>query len=204
MNKVILTKEQAKAMEELKSEHLTGEVVKTHLNDRWSLGLESLNDLTVDEFAQAYYSEDGYEVESEFKKGDYVMVKWKNREKEEFYRVISIDPWGSIQIETLDGVPNASGHENTRLATPSEIAEEKERRFFVGHGREPWELRLYDAVKRTTTKIPLFVVEISRDYLKNTTSYKLSDGSIQKKENMKELFEVLYFAEQRLDVKTNE
>lgn len=65
MNKVILTKEQAKAMEELKSEHLTGEVVKTHLNDNWSLGLESLNDLTVDEFAQAYYSEDGYEVEPE-------------------------------------------------------------------------------------------------------------------------------------------
>ncbi len=194
MNKVILTKEQAKAMEELKSEHLTGEVVKTHLNDRWSLGLESLNDLTVDEFAQAYYSEDGYEVEPEFKKGDYVMVKWKNREKEEFYRVISIDPWGSIQIETLDGVPNASGHENTRLATPSEIAKEKERRFWKKHGRDVWELKngdvlVCDDYPRTVNKVV--------DFEEKTVIF--SDKDWEYYENVIEEYEVVCFAENRLD-----
>lgn len=185
MEKIILTKKQANVIENFKD------------------GFDNImNGLTYDDFIKAV--KDGYEVELEFKVGDWVTDR--DESSNVTGRITRVDTvnklvWGYFSYH--DKETNFDFWE-VRHATPSEIAQEKERRFFAGHGREPWELRLYDAVKRTTTKIPLFVVEISRDYPKNTTSYKLSDGSIQKKENMKELFEVLYFAEQRLDVKTNE
>src|SRR5690625_443671 len=143
MEKVKLTPEQANAIKKWINKELLiiakASGLFEHSTD------ESIAELTMEQLVKALYI--GYEVEPEFKKGDYVMVKWKNREKEEFYRVVSIDPWGSIQIETLDGVPNVSGHENTRHATPSEIAEEKERRFWNKFGREVNEYRAGDIVK---------------------------------------------------------
>lgn len=194
MSKVILTQEQANIIE-------TTSLVKLgewfYKDDRKDTRMYKLFcDFTIEELAKAKLI--GYEVEPEFKKGDYVMVKWKNREKEEFYRVVSIDPWGSIQIETLDGVPNASGHENTRHATPSEIAEEKERRWWKKHGRDVWELKVGDVLVDTDGEI-LEVTDERDDY----KGYYL-DYCSYSLEIIKNRFIILTFAESRLDVKTNE
>ena len=188
MNKVILTKEQAKAMEELKSEHLTGEVVKTHLNDRWSLGLESLNDLTVDEFAQAYYSEDGYEVESGFKVGDNVMNDKKI--------IVEILEDRSVINSFLVGWI-ANGKMYREVVSKSSILRHatKEEAWWASHGRKPLEFRERDIIQQNGTVYEVWWVKDDR--------MQLNDGSRSVSDIYYSSYKVICFAENRLDVKTN-
>ncbi|WP_272032934.1 hypothetical protein [Oceanobacillus kimchii] len=164
MEKVKVTKEQAGAIEYFR---------KTFVDNK-------ATSMSNEKLAKALHH--GYEIEPEFKKGDYVMVKWKNRQKEEFYQVVSIDPWGSFQIETLDGSPNSSGHENTRHATPEEIKKEKERRWWAKHGREVKEVRNGDIIYSYSTGVTFVRNENNR----HVTNF---DG-----------FRVVCFAENRLDL----
>ena len=193
MEKVKLTQEQAKAIKRW--------VNKEQLIIAKASGLlehsidESIAELTMEQLVKALYI--GYEVEPEFKKGDYVMVKWKNREKEEFYRVVSIDPWGSIHIETLDGSPNSSGHENTRHATPEEIAAEKERRWWKKHGRDVWELRKGDVLYDSIEEEALVFEKYDQDLDDEVAHF--TNGLWEPMRNVKRRLRVVSFAEQRLD-----
>ncbi|GGN64443.1 hypothetical protein [Oceanobacillus indicireducens] len=197
MSKVILTKEQAKAMEELKSEHLTGEVVKIHLNDRWSLGLESLNDLTVDEFAQAYYSEDGYEVEPEYKVGDHVI----NQEG----RVVEIleDGRASFSLGFIDN--GKMFKEETpkscilRHATKEEV-------WWASHGREPWELKNNDILNDRRENRTVTIDKVIDKFPAEEMTVLFTNGEWEFYNNIVEDsdWRVACFADKRLDVKTNE
>src|SRR5699024_5711592 len=85
--------------------------------------------LTLDELIIAFYI--GYEVEPIFEVGDWVkdtstnaVIKINDRQ----HRNNLIDP----------------RHTTIRHATPEEIAEEKQRRWWAKHGRDVWELREND------------------------------------------------------------
>src|SRR5699024_6673411 len=99
-----------------------------HINHKWKEN-RCLNDLSILDMARALY--EGYEVEETFKVGDWVkdtstnaVIKIKDRQ----HRNNINDP----------------RYSTVRHATPEEIAEEKQRRWWAKHGREVWELREND------------------------------------------------------------
>ncbi|WP_017797598.1 hypothetical protein [Oceanobacillus kimchii] len=198
MEKVKVTKEQAEEIEDIKEggKQQVDYAIAIHpYNKRPDLKIAQMS---TGDFARALLIENGYEIESEFKKGDYVMVKWKDRQEEGFYRVVEILPIGSIQIETLDGAPNTSGHGNTRHATPEEIKQEKERRWWAKHGREVWELRENDALyDKGHSYSP--VVERVLEFSEGTTVY-FKDGNWESYENVKDQYKVSCFEKDRLDL----
>lgn len=205
-DKVILTKVQAEAIEELKTEYQGGDAVSIHVKHKWELGLQSLNTLTVDEFAQAYYSEDGYEVEPEYpKEGDWVKCDTGSA-------VI----YGQIDTTAFDDViGNFSNGQRQRFhkkavsfMLPSEIAEEKERRFFARNGREPWELRLGDVLVHDKGGVFEYGYNPkSKNGLHIVYEVSINGGKRKSKLSMqyiKNLCKVVCFVEKRLDLKTNE
>src|SRR5690625_7963427 len=70
MKKVKLTQEQADAIERGIKIYGKSRIMNVHALDGWVGNLNDLNGLTKDEIARALYV--GYEVESEFKVGDWV------------------------------------------------------------------------------------------------------------------------------------
>src|SRR5699024_2290283 len=125
--KVILTKEQAEAIETKKS---TGSAaVAKHLEGWTWKENKCLNDLSMEQFVKALYI--GYEVEETFKVGDWVkdtstnaVIKIKDRQ----HRNNINDP----------------RYSTVRHATPEEIAKEKQRRWWAKHGRDVGELKEND------------------------------------------------------------
>ena len=147
---------------------------------------KELMELKLDELIRALYI--GYEVDPEFKIGDWVIHK-PSREIGKVRYVGS----HSLTLENNSG--GGSGH--FRHATPEEIAEEKERIWWNKHGRDVWELR-------------------ERDFLVNKDGIAWEVTSVNPKEdycsidytrfNYEEImraFRVLCFAENRLDLKEN-
>jgi phage regulator Rha-like protein len=141
MEKVKVSREQAEAIEELTKVLFNPTIVITHIRDRFrDEKTECINSMPVDSLIRALYI--GYEVEPEFKVGDWVA--FDNRKDEVAIRKIERinDQFGDgLYAHWKNGSMRLSG---LRHATPSEIAEEKERRFFARYGREPWELRKGD------------------------------------------------------------
>src|SRR5699024_1357843 len=122
--KVKITREQAKVIEsKMAFRHMS---IKYHVMNNWDTDYEPcLNNLTLDELIRAFYIV--YEVEPIFEVGDWVKDTSTNA-------VIKIND--SQHRHNLI-VPR---HTPIRHATPEEIAEEKQRRWWAKHGREVWEL----------------------------------------------------------------
>ncbi|WP_405103105.1 hypothetical protein [Oceanobacillus sp. FSL H7-0719] len=188
MEKVKVTKEQAKGLNQITTPQ---SAVKEHVGN-WQMG-NRLNDLTLDELIRALYI--GYEVEPEFKVGDWIIDK-------------SVNKIGKI-TENINGrdIYN-DGREisysllvDVRHATPSEIAEEKERRFWARYDRDVWELRkgdvLHDEMHGDT--IVVSVVNSQNDM----TAVFYADDYMYLSD-IKKYFKVAVFSKDRLDVKTNE
>lgn len=175
--KVVLTKEQAKAIEKFqKTVH--------------ELGI-SLDELKV-------IFESGYEVKPEFKVGDWFVYIGKDSEfaddiKKGFTGQVESVHYGFI----TDGYHRFYNSE-IRHATPEEIAEEKERRWWAEHGRKPWELKKGDVIIGHYTK---YIHVISKD--SDESGYYIEGYHCDVKE-IKHNFKVLTFAENRLDVNNND
>ena len=155
--KVVLTKEQAKAIEEFqKTVH--------------ELGISS------DELKVIF--ESGYEVKPEFKENDWVCDMQHNK-------VARIDHRGvddnCVWVDDEDY--NFFAIENIRHATPEEISEEKERRWWAKHGREFRQLKQSDLIIDTRT------------------GEVFSLSSIGVRNGFNKFYKVICFAENRLDVK---
>ena len=140
----------------------------------------TLNELPFEQFIVAVLGD--YEVEPIFEVGDWVkdtstnaVIKINDRQ----HRNNLIDP----------------RHTTIRHATPEEIAEEKQRRWWAKHGREVWELRDGDLLRSTDTK---------KTYeLNNQTSYGawfegLTSGIAHRV--VKRNYKVICFAEDRKDI----
>ena len=127
--KVILTKEQAEAIETKKGTTGSAAVAK-HLEGWTWPENKCLNDLSMEQFVKALYI--GYEVEETFEVGDWIYSK-------QVEKIIQINDEGSLA--GYNTFPTYYRH-----ATPEEIAEEKQRRWWRKHGRGVWELRKGDVI----------------------------------------------------------
>lgn len=172
-DKVKLTKEQAIVIgEHLDNSGSKEDAVEQHIRG-WSFkDTKCLNELTLDEFIHALYI--GYEVELEYKVGDWVVT-------------------GRNVIGVYGKDIMTSG--NIRHATESEIAEEKERRWWSCHGRKVNEYKPSDIVSASSSSLLcLEVIDID------------CDGDVRLQQHDETIFlrkpeklTVICFAEDRLD-----
>ena len=180
--KIKVTQKQADAIEEYKRCQRSNHYQESVNKQRYNLYLaKCLLDLTSSEFMDALYI--GYEVEPVFEVGDWVKSlvgkgtgKIKDIDKYDYY--------------TDFAFVSSKRDLTIRHATPEEIAEEQERRWWNKHGRELREVKKGDLLKRTEdghlfiiNHLPLFYDEVE----------DLKNGRLK----------VVCFSESRLDVKTN-
>src|SRR5699024_1112184 len=115
--------------------------IKYHVMNNWDTDYERcLNNLTLDELIRAFYI--GYEVEESYEVGDWVYVEAPKEGLPNVYQVMTADKY-SVNLDRLYGNFKKS---KLRHATPEEIAEEKQRRWWAKHGRDVWELREGDCL----------------------------------------------------------
>jgi len=196
MEKVKISQKQADAIEKYKQEARKQHAKMTNVKppfdtESWALPLHFLS--TTD-FSRALFS--GYEVEDEFKDGDWVAVEWD--EGKDINVIVGFESHGRMIVDN-EGLNNTPPNGIVRHATDEEIATEKQRRFWNGNNRDVWELDLYDCVINKYGA-PFVVMGVTDDYLKNGTSYELSNGTEYPKDDMEPFFKVLYFAEDRKDI----
>ncbi len=186
MEKVKLTHEQAKAIETAITEFGKDRVIDGVLG-KWLGELSSLNDLKPSEFARIMYGA-GYEVEPEFKVGDWVM-----HEIGELLGEVT-----RIYEDELEATRLGDGYiwneKYVRHATQEEIAEEKQRRWWRKHGRDVYEFKAGDLIKceDTTSEVESpeeDLIWIKMNGAKGTLPEKLYQG-----------IEVICFAEDRKDI----
>lgn len=188
MEKVKLTQEQADIVERVKKEqleHLKEIKHRSVILQDWE---KPLFKLSAEDIQKALF--DGYEVEPEFKVGDWVItgrgLLGKYLEKtSEVYRF------------TLIGGHHATS-DNIRHATPEEVAKEKERIWWKRHGREPWEIKQGDVLMATRRHIFEVTADPKSHEFNCYTGNDEFDFSI--KECKDENWKVICFAEDRKDI----
>src|SRR5690625_5096019 len=132
--KVRLTKEQAKAVEVFKDNNLT---LKDYAYENLSEELDPIQILGIDKMARALYV--GYEIEPEFRVGDWVV---RTVDLEEHYKSGVVFKIAKVDNGVLyDDRESVLLESTIRHATPEEIEEEKQRRWWAKHGRGVWELK---------------------------------------------------------------
>src|SRR5699024_3825332 len=109
------------------------------------------DELTTQQVVDAYFG--GYEVEETFKVGDWVVKGYEGNRGEVIGKVEGITE-STYGIEELHGIwSNFLKHKtiiandgDIRHATPEEIADEKQRRWWSKHGREVYEFKSGDLI----------------------------------------------------------
>lgn len=188
--KVKVTREQAEAIEEIKD---IDYAINIHsFNKRPD---SPLADMKTSELARALFV--GYEVEPEFKENDWVYVEVPKEELPNVYQIMRVDNY-SVNLDRLYG--NHKKNE-IRHATPQEIAAEKERRFWKKHGRDVWELKNGDLLTSDDDDY----VEVFEGFGRRMPKMIFfKDGTKYEFSYIKEHYRIACFAENRLDVKTND
>ena len=193
MSKVVLTKEQAEAIETLKKEKSFREIIKLnlHANTWGGTYVEKPKRIIVkmnfDDLIKALYI--GYEVKPEFKVGD-----WVYHQSDGIVSQITRVNFNKLVSDAI----NTDGHkgwiscEDIRHATSEEIKQEKERRWWEKHGREVWELKEGDILVETALNFPVEIHKVD-DYV------WFSKFDNRPKNVVKETHKVVCFVEQRLD-----
>ena len=194
MEKVKLTREQADAIEKYK------EVVYGTFDFLHDLASEHYIDFDLSDeekereaikLMRAFVTGE-YEVEPEFKVGDWVVYKHDNT----IWEIIGELYGGKVHYNiTRNGKHKRSVHkDHIRLATPEEIAAEKERRWWKKHNRRVWELKKGDLLKD-----PLGEIEEVRKIKNN--GYDLGIYNVYRTLNcIKKRYSVACFVEDRKDV----
>lgn len=189
MEKVKVTQEQADAIEWQKEEaRRAHERFKRNHQCDLDEQLYTLLELSTEDYMKASFTV-GYEVEPEFKVGDWVTYKY----------------WGLVgKVYSLNGgvvldnrKTSALNPTDFRHSTPEEIAEEKQHRWWAKQGRDVWELKRDDLLMNRGGTI--FEVE-------NVTEKEIELWTIHKPigkqfllEYIKRNFKVICFAEDRKD-----
>ena len=205
MNKVILTREQAEAIEIAIREYGKDNVLNDHLSaypdyQNWGGRFEPLNGLEPHTLARALYQPDGYDVEPELEAGDWVITpngtvgrllaipfSKPHSKKFKFY----VDSLGYKKTERL--IPLSE----LQQATPEEVAEEKERRWWAKHGRKPWELKVFDILHDGNFPRTVTGTNHKQKHIELDWSVDLSLERIQK------AYRVACFVENRKDMKVD-
>ncbi|WP_405101614.1 hypothetical protein [Oceanobacillus sp. FSL H7-0719] len=200
MEKVKITQKKADAIEYLlkvrgwsRESIALGEIKR---DAQWVDGTpeEGMRGFLDEELLKALYI--GYEAEPEFKENDWVTdIKTG--------KIARIDHRGyDGELAWVDD-DEKNFFDSPRHSTPSEIAEEKERRFFAEHGREPWELKKNDILNDRRENC---TVTIAKVIDKEVMTVLFTNGDWEFYNNIVEDsdWRVACFADKRLDVKTNE
>ena len=123
----------------------------------------------------------GYEVEPEFKVGDVVVFEYGN-EVHVIGEIIEIETEDFIAAKVDDPkfpVPQLIAVSKLRHTTESEIAQEKERRFWSGLGREVNEYKIGDVVSTGSVTRPIKAIwnegELSLEGLGAGNPYKFDE-----------------------------
>ena len=183
MEKVKLTREQA----EMIKNHKEAKEFERLMQKHRMKGLPThIDELTTQQVVDAYF--DGYEVEETFKVGDWVMhelSKWLGEVTRIYEDELNVLRLGDGYIWNKKYV---------RHATPEEIAEEKQRRWWARHGRDVYEFKAGDLIKceDTTSEVESpeeDLIWIKMNGAKGTLPEKLYQG-----------IEVICFAEDRKDL----
>jgi len=188
--KVIINQRQADAIERYKKEQREQLESLNENSTRHESWAQPLVGMDVDKIIASIH--DGYEVEPEFKVGQFVIDVTTNVTREvkgeDMARFLN---WEYIRKQ------------HVRHATESEIAAEKERRWWGKHGRGIWELRKGDAlVHARNGKDWRIVKEVGEHVVDNYSflEHKTVTSTIR---YVTENFTIICFAESRLDGDTN-
>lgn len=190
MEKVKVTQEQARAIEYIKKNYRLEFNIEKHTRGWTNIKTESLNDLSLDGIIRSLYI--GYEVEPEFKIGDWITCETVNKTS------LITDAQhhiGAFRIFVDD--EDFATYSEYRHATPEEIAEEKQRRFWKDNDRDEYELKKND------------LLNINDDFLSIREFYGdeviFENNCTEDREHLMFLFkngnaEVVCFAEDRKDI----
>lgn len=188
--KVKLTQEQADEIEKIKRVGLPCRWKK----DGWEIDRSKvLNNLNLNNFLEAIYGD--YEIYQEFKDGEYIVYEndiVKNTMKiiELIGEYIKVEPiYKGFTRYNLVNVNSPL----IRHATPEEITEEKERRWWANHNRDVWDLKQEDVVIDRFNRIR----EVDED---DGDTVSFFGGFTSSKEYVKETCKVVCFADDRKDV----
>lgn len=187
MNKVKLTREQAEELEIQKRELKPKDIVQRRILTIYPNSV--FTSIELDTLIKALYI--GYEIKEEFKVGDWVVKEFEGITGDVIGKVEKIDE-SNYGVEQLHGLwSNFLKHKtiivnegNVRHATPEEIEQEKERRWWAKHDRKVWELRVGD-VLWDVRRGELYSMDKNRDVV---------DGKPRK------YHKIVCFAEERLDL----
>lgn len=194
MEKAILTQKQIKAIEDLRELGVNNEkIIKYNVSELLEIDrgtyADTIKKIDFEELIKALYK--GYEAKQKFNKGDWVF-DFKNNEiaKVRYYDVNEKRVW----IEHCN-LPFFF-IEETRHARLEEIAEEEKRRWWASHGREVWELKRNDVLIDEEGKTFIIDKFFSSG---NDQRVLFKNDSLEYMNNIKELYKVLCFAEDRKD-----
>lgn len=187
MEKLKITREQEKAIEWYRENFTNEGAIQDFIRDRHP----ALSEFTTEQFALLFL--EWYEVEPEFKLNDYV---WHTEND----TILKLDDEDRVEFANK----YYTEKDKLRHATPEEIQQEKERRWWAKHGRGVWELREGDILlEEGETRFSLVVTRGNRteDGLNRTPSlgYRFAEMNY-----IKNNYKVVCFAEDRKDVKNND
>lgn len=186
LKKVRLTKEQARAVEVFKDNNLT---LKDYAYENLSEELDPIQILGIDKMARALYV--GYEIEPDLKVGDWVV--WDDMKI--IGQLVEID--SELRVDAIEyDFPQSIPLKVLRHATPEEIAEEKERRWWHKHGRGVWELKERDLLRQVHDNTKH---EVRRMYKDGSVSFVNDSGALTKL-SIQNHYKVICFAEDRRDL----
>lgn len=194
MSKVQITQEQLGILNTYINTHGKDGTIDMH--KYWCGDADCLNDLKYSEIAKVLYTED-YEVVPELKIGDYVFCTNKEKQKS-IGKITSITGMdGDVYVVKFEDIGLVERFVSNRLrhATPEEIEQEKERRWWAEHGRDVWDLVVGDILidKRINS------VDIFKGFnLKGEAVFELSMD--QHMYFVKKYSKVICFAEDRKDI----
>lgn len=199
-DKVKITQEQADAIErEVGGGGDRETPVEIHVNGWKHHENQCLNNLSLEEFVRALYI--GYEVEPEFRDDEWVFLVDGTITRILYVRDDEIMPYPSgIKFSHGKGGDCWYAYSDIkRHATPEEIAKEKTRRWWEKHGREPWELKPGDVLRKICSSFDFEALEVESvdaEYITLADCRQIN----YKTTNMKINYKVICFAEDRKDV----
>lgn len=141
MEKVKLTREVSEALKLAVADYGSDMVMNEHYNYNWKGKLHPLNHLPQSTLSRALLI--GYEVEEEYKSGDWVACEYEDGTWiAQIERIEGVKVFAKWELRSLDW----NRIEDIRHATPEEIKAEQERRVWKKIGREVNEIRPGDCI----------------------------------------------------------
>lgn len=198
MEKVKLTKKQADSLEYLKSlwkgtpaKKLNFILIGEKLDKEYHWDNEA-DEIPDADFIEALHF--GYEVEPEYQCGEWIAYKRPDGTTI-IAKIVEVEDDSVLTDYQVAGFDQRFYFPSIRHATPEEIKQEKERRWWERHDRDVWELIKGDTLKNTKNYLIYEVVDVDSE---GNVAF-INDIGFRDKGLIKRGYKVHCFAESRLD-----